>query len=42
MALLPLTPAEIMQCEKELVEKKKNEHALGSSKTLMNNQLALN
>jgi hypothetical protein len=26
IALLPSTPAEIVQCEKELTEKKKNEH----------------
>jgi hypothetical protein len=33
IALLPLTPTEIVQCEKELAEKKKNEHVLDSSKT---------
>ena len=33
IVLLPLTPVEIVQCEKKLVENKKNEHTLDSSKT---------
>jgi len=32
IALLPLAPAEIVQCEKELAEKKKNGHVIDSSK----------
>ena len=40
IALISLTPAEIVQCHKELAENRNNRHALDSGKTPK--QLALN